>query len=85
MIRLHEQSVLSLIQLIKSCYSSNVSRSKHSLRIILWNLLCNKYAEHSKVFSSLQTKNFCKTSEAFSAFCDVILGKGNVSFGNSMQ
>ena len=55
-----------------------------SVQIIFWNSFCNKYAEHSEAFSSLQAKAFFKNCEVFLACYNVILRISNSYANNSM-
>ena len=71
----HENQVVFHIR-----YFTQQCLKKYSVRIFLWNSLCNKYAKCSEVFSPPQAIFFLK----FFALCDVILGIDNISFDNSM-
>ena len=55
-----------------------------SVRIIVWNSLCNKYVKCSEAFS-LPEAVFFKNCEAFFLLCHVVLGIKIFFFDNSLQ
>ena len=76
MIMLNILLLVNLINLLRQHLIQN--ENKHSIRIIVWNSIRNKYTEFSEAFNPLQAKMFFKNYKAFFAFCGAILGMSNI-------